>query len=145
MKKLTSSGSGLFLLELMISIVFFAIAAAGCVQIFAKAHLLSTQAEELDQAVSIAQSLVETSSGQVAESKTWYFDSLGGECERADASYQAEVTIQEEGTLRQIQVSVSDAQADAENSVQEPIYQLETKVFCQKEPDTQKGQVNGDE
>lgn len=145
MKKLTSSGSGLFLLELMISIVFFAIAATGCVQIFAKAHLLSTQAEKLDQAVSIAQSLVETNSDREAENKTWYFDRLGGECEITDAVYLAKVEVQDEGALRQIQVSVSDAQAETENRVQEPIYLLETMVFCQKKPDTQRGQVNGNE
>ena len=67
MKKIKTFGSGLFLLELMISIAFFAIAAAGCVQIFAKAHSLSGQAERLDQAVSIAQSLTEENSGQNAE------------------------------------------------------------------------------
>ena len=54
MKRKGSSGSGLFLIELMISIAFFAIASAGCVQIFAKAHRFSEEAEKLDRAVSLA-------------------------------------------------------------------------------------------
>ena len=48
MKVRESSKSSLFLLELMISIVFFALAAAGCVQVFAKAHMLSQEASRLD-------------------------------------------------------------------------------------------------
>ena len=93
MKKIKASESGLFLLELMISIAFFAIAASGCVQIFARAHSLSKQAERLDQAVSIAQNLTEENSGRSAESKTWYYDGQGETCEEAKAVYQADLRV----------------------------------------------------
>lgn len=108
MRKLTSRGSSLFLLELMISIVFFAIAAAGCVQVFAKAHTLSTEAEKLDQAVSIAQSLIEEKSGQNAESRIWYYDDQGNACDEGSAVYQAEVTVQTKEHMRQIRVVIID-------------------------------------
>ena len=124
MKKIKTSGSGLFLLELMISIAFFAIAATGCVQIFARAHSLSEQAEKLDQAVSIAQNLTEENSGQSAESKTWYYDGQGETCEEAKAVYQADLTVQMQDQMRQIQVTVADSEKKT------VLYQIETQVYC---------------
>jgi len=44
--------SGIFLLELILSILFFAIASTVCVQLFVKAHTLSNKAELLSHAVS---------------------------------------------------------------------------------------------
>lgn len=43
--------SGLFLLELIVAILFFALASAICVQIFVKAHFLSQDAAVLQSAV----------------------------------------------------------------------------------------------
>ena len=80
MKVRESSRSSLFLLELMISIVFFALAAAGCVQVFAKAHMLSQEAGRLDMAVSVAQSLAEEYSGSRTEDDRCYYDELGNVC-----------------------------------------------------------------
>ena len=133
MKKIKTSGSGLFLLELMISIAFFAIAAAGCVQIFARAHSLSKQAERLDQAVSIAQNLTEENSGRSAESKTWYYDGQGVICEEAKAVYQADLRVQVQEQMRQIQVTVADSEKKT------VLYRLETEVYCPGEADTQAG------
>ncbi len=133
MKKIKTFGSGLFLLELMISIAFFAIAAAGCVQIFARAHSLGGQAERLDQAVSIAQSLTEENSGQNAESKTWYYDDQGVTCEEAKAVYQAKVAVQTQDQMRQIQVTVEDGISKT------VLYRLETAVYCPGEADTRAG------
>ena len=133
MKKIKTFGSGLFLLELMISIAFVAIAAAGCVQIFARAHSLSGQAERLDQAVSIAQSLTEENSGQNAESKTWYYDDQGVTCEETKAVYQAKVAVQTQDQMRQIQVTVEDGISKT------VLYRLETAVYCPGEADTRAG------
>ena len=133
MKKIKTSGSGLFLLELMISITFFAIAAAGCVQIFARAHSLSKQEERLDQAVSIAQNLTEENSGRSAESKTWYYDGQGETCEEAKAVYQADLRVQVQEQMRQIQVTVADSEKKT------VLYRLETEVYCPGEADTQAG------
>ena len=136
MRKITSRGSSLFLLELMISIVFFAIAAAGCVQVFAKAHTMSTRAEKLDQAVSIAQSLIEENSGETAESGLRYYDDQGNACGEGAAVYQAEAMVQTQDQMRQIRVVITDG-------AKHLIYQLETAVYCPGEADSQTG--GGDE
>lgn len=53
------SKSGLFLIELIILILFFAVAGAICVRLFVAAHLDSTAGENLSQAVLAAQSAAE--------------------------------------------------------------------------------------
>lgn len=61
MNRLKNTGSSLFLIELMISILFFSLGSAVCVQAFAKAHMASHTAEQLSfasSAVSSAASLV---------------------------------------------------------------------------------------
>lgn len=51
--------SGLFLLELMCSILLFAVAASFCVRIFVKARLLSSDARALNQAVALCTNAAE--------------------------------------------------------------------------------------
>jgi len=57
--KYTSSKSGLFLIELIISIAFFAVSSAICVQLFAQAHTLSSKSGDINMAVTSAQSAAE--------------------------------------------------------------------------------------
>ena len=54
-----SSRSGLFLLELMIVILFFAVTSAICMNLFVQAHLTSAAGSELTSAVREAQSVAE--------------------------------------------------------------------------------------
>ncbi len=54
-----SSKSNLFLLELIISILFFSIASAACIQLFVKAHLLDDKTKEQNFAVTWSQNLAE--------------------------------------------------------------------------------------
>lgn len=56
----TRSKSSLFLTEMIISILFFSIAAACCIQIFVKAHLTSQKSENLNYAQNLASSMAET-------------------------------------------------------------------------------------
>ena len=53
------SKSGLFLMELIIAICFFAVASAVCVQLFAHAHTLSQRSKGIQMAVLNAQSVAE--------------------------------------------------------------------------------------
>ena len=53
------SRSSLFLIELTISILFFALASAACIQLFVKAHLLDKKTQETNQAVIWSQNLAE--------------------------------------------------------------------------------------
>lgn len=51
--------SRLFLLEITLAILFFSLASAICLRCFAKSHILSTQAAELNQAVSQSENIAE--------------------------------------------------------------------------------------
>ncbi len=53
------SKSSLFLMELIISILFFALASTVCIRLFAKAHLLSKQTVNETEASTLAQNLAE--------------------------------------------------------------------------------------
>lgn len=59
MKKYQKQHSGLFLIEIMVSILFFSLAAALCLQLFAKASLKSSQSIQLTHGVLIASSAAE--------------------------------------------------------------------------------------
>ncbi len=54
-----SSKSSLFLLELIIAILFFSIASAACIQLFAKAHTLDIKTGEQNQTIIWSQNLAE--------------------------------------------------------------------------------------
>ena len=56
---MNKSKSGLFLMELIIAICFFAISSAICVQLFAAAHTLSQRSKGIQMAVVNAQSVAE--------------------------------------------------------------------------------------
>lgn len=127
MKKKEVSKSSLFLLELMISMIFFALAAAGCVQIFAKAHLFSEQAEQLDMAVSIAQSVADTCHEPGTEQR--YYDASGAECEPESAAYQVQIENAEKDGMMHLKITVMQkGQEESENM----IYHLETDVYNAK-------------
>lgn len=51
--------SRLFLLEITLAILFFSLASAVCLRCFVKSHILSTQAAELNQAVSQSENIAE--------------------------------------------------------------------------------------
>lgn len=53
------SKSGLFLMELIIAIAFFAFSSSNCIQLFAKAHTLSAKSAGVNMAIATAQSAAE--------------------------------------------------------------------------------------
>lgn len=59
MKKKNSSGSGIFLMEMIVVVCFFVICASVCILAFAKADRLSRLASDRNQAVLAAQSVAE--------------------------------------------------------------------------------------
>ena len=67
--------SSLFLIELMVSLLFFSLAAGICIQFFVHSHLLSQEAANLNNAVIISQSLAEefrATSGAIGETTIYY-------------------------------------------------------------------------
>lgn len=57
------SRTSLVLMELIITILFFSLASAVCVQLFVKAHLITKETNELNNAVNISQSICEVMNG----------------------------------------------------------------------------------
>ena len=77
MQTKNSSKSGIFLMELILSILFFSIAAAVCVKLFVTAHRLSDQSVNLNHAVAMAESIAEAfygCNGNVRELETLFPD-----------------------------------------------------------------------
>lgn len=77
MQTKNSSKSGIFLMELILSILFFSIAAAVCVKLFVTAHRLSGQSVNLNHAVAMAESIAEAfygCNGNVRELETLFPD-----------------------------------------------------------------------
>lgn len=96
--KQKSSRSALFLMELIFSILFFALASAVCVQLFVKAHLLSVSTQELNHALTSAQSAaasLQAKQGDAAaalgvlggEGDTLYYNANWQPCAEAEAAY----------------------------------------------------------
>lgn len=55
----SSSKTGLFLMELIISLLFFSLAGAVCIQLFVQSHLLSNKSVDLKHSVLWAQNVAE--------------------------------------------------------------------------------------
>lgn len=59
MMKRMSSRSGLFLLELVISILFFSVASAVCIRLFVQAHFMDKDNKNLTNAVQVCENFAE--------------------------------------------------------------------------------------
>ena len=59
MNRTSNNRSGLFLLEIMIAILFFAMVSAVCLRSFARAHTLSQEASDMNQAMSHIENVAE--------------------------------------------------------------------------------------
>ena len=114
------SRTSLFLMELIIVILFFSIASAVCMQLFAKAHLTSVKTKELNHAVAIAQSYAEVMRGTDGSMDSIvanfpeaivtdnymeiFYDSDFQVCAPDAASYVSDVTITPNGAIQNITI-----------------------------------------
>lgn len=127
--------SSLFLMELMIAILFFSLASAVCVQLFVKAHLLSRETADLNQAVNQAQSTAEVLRGTDCSSSsisqylpqaeldsqgfTLYYDSGWNSCKKEMAQYELRTELSFRPQMLYSHITVTKADE------KEPIYQLD--------------------
>lgn len=142
--------SSLFLLELILAVLFFAVASALCIQIFTKAHLMSQDARDLNFAVNEVSSMAEQISAGTLHSDTAassddtasdpstqmpddslqdaaaYYDSSYASCKKADAVYVLTVHYEPEDTLLKAHISM-DTIADNRN-----IYALDVTKHRQR-------------
>jgi hypothetical protein len=123
------SKSGLFLMELVIAIGFFAVASAVCAELFANAHTTSKKGSDLSMAVVAAESAAEEfkaspDAGVPGTSVTLYYDSdwqPAASDLMEGAPYAAVITYAAEERLLAADIAVY------ENYVDEPIYRITAK------------------
>lgn len=132
-----SRRSSLFLIELMISILFFSLCATVCMQFFAKSRLISDNSTTLEHAILQAQSAAEAfESGNgtmddlksafpmgIASDDTFeiYYNNEWAECSADEGSYILKLLITDENTysgLISADITVSSKGSDL------PVYQL---------------------
>lgn len=123
MNKYSKSRTSLFLIELIISLLFFSLASAICVKFFVEAHLIGVKTRELNNAVAISQGIAEimrgtdgSLSGMVSiypnaiEGDDSYFevfyDSDFKPCSHEDAYYVSDVTVSPNGAIQNISIKV---------------------------------------
>lgn len=135
MKRRASSRSGLFLLEMMISILFFAIAAVVCIQVFVKADQLSRRAENLDMAAGICASAAELLACGNEEEIAFCYDSGWMPCEQRNAEFFLEISTEGQGRRKTWQIRVTDKKGTC-------IFEMETGHYF---PWKKEGKVTGGE
>lgn len=89
------SKTGLFLMELIVGILFFALAGALCVQLFVKANTINEESICKDQGMRVATNIVELykndKTNNLINEEILYFDDFGQAVDKEDAVYEADV------------------------------------------------------
>lgn len=115
MKKYRHSKSSLFLIEIMLNLLFFAVLVTICLQLFFKAHNLSKDTTVLHRAVTACTSIAEVYQSNLGEEDMLltifpeavfltdtiliYFDSDFAPCSEFDSTYRAVLTTNADDTL----------------------------------------------
>ena len=137
------SKTALVLMELIITILFFSLASAVCVQLFVQAHLISKETRCLNNAINIMQSISEVMNGTDGSLKSVqnYYPNAAGddnyfvvyyngdfeETDNSSAVYAADVTITTIGNLHNMTVKFIDL------SDYNVIYSLDSSKYIRKQ------------
>lgn len=122
---MNKSKSSLFLMELILAILIFAITSAICIQIFVKAHIVSQETQELNQSVTLCTSAAELFYGYDGNlskiqkqldglglseagtgSLTLYYDKDFMLCTKADGMYELSIINAKEDNLLNSDISI---------------------------------------
>lgn len=161
MKTNSSSRSGLFLMELIISILFFSLAGAVCVKLFVNSHIVSQNSVELNHALEWSQNVAEVFYGCNGnfDQMTEIFQNKFGNCTRFSDDrpafylwfdkdfkpfatthdseyarcYSLLASIQQKDELVYCNILIQKRSSVPEVSALEPIYGLTVSLFPQKE------------
>ena len=145
MQTKNSSKSGIFLMELILYILFFSIAAAVCVKLFVTAHRLSDQSVNLNHAVAMAESIAEAfygCNGNVGELETLFPDAGMDEqtmltINNTDQGLGAFVKINASGELISCEIRIGTPQQITAYQEQrtefDSVYELQLTLFPQEE------------
>ncbi len=134
--------SSIFLMELIISILFFALCAAVCIQLFVYSNTLSEESYDRNHGVTKARSVAEVliaNKGNLeslfeifpmtkeGDAVVAYYDEDGEFVSEEDGDYKLQVLVEENEGMKDINI---ETYKKGEDSI---IYQLSTKVY---EPET---------
>lgn len=131
-EKKGGSGSGLFLMEMIVVVFFFVICASQCILAFATSEKMSRQGRELNQAVTMAESIIEVWKEEGVEGLTARLGFLeeaaaGSEGKKVylagmDKEWQpAGAAGKEDGRLARIEIREEDGMAAAVVSMENPV------------------------
>ena len=119
MNKRSGSGSGIFLMEMMVVVFFFMLCASTCILAFAKSDRMSRLAWERDHAVRAAQSVAEVwklSEEQQEGEQSLYWNADWEETEnQSEAVYTGSLTeTSKEDGIQNLQIVIREAGEDGE-------------------------------
>lgn len=123
MNRYKKSKTSLFLMELVITILFFSICAAVCMQLFVRTHVLGQKTQELNHAVCEAQGFAEVMRGTngelddiiayypnaVSDGESFFeifYDSDFNKCDVDSAVYVADVTLTPNGAIQNMDIKI---------------------------------------
>lgn len=145
-----SSKSGLFLMELILAIFFFSIAAAICVRLFVTSHQLSRESVRLNHAVTMAESIAEAfygCNGEEAQLTALLADlysepvTAAGSDEALsffsvydkDKDITARITISQDGELVSCHIGIYNDPPQLYISSTVPVYVLNVSLYPQED------------
>lgn len=118
-----NSRASLFLMELMISILFFSLSSAVCIQLFVKAHTINADTEDTSNATLIAQDISELfhhTDGDKEQLLSYYtkyessnnevllyFTENGSPCSKEGANYVASLFFKQDGSYRILTMDIT--------------------------------------
>ncbi len=136
-----NSRASLFLMELMISILFFAISGAVCIQLFVKAHTINELTEDKSKATLIAQDICEYyhyTDGDKAEMLSYYWDfeesddsillyftENGSICSKVGAAYVATLSFGQESSYHILTLDIKNMENE------QSLYSTRIKKYVQ--------------
>lgn len=123
MNKYLKSKTSLFLMEMIITVLLFAVCSAVCVKFFVLAQTLSTDTRELNESVSLAQGFAEVMRGTDGDIDSIiahypeavkagddffevFYDKDFNPCEYENAVYVSDVSLSPNGAIQNMEVSV---------------------------------------
>lgn len=155
MRRRQHSRSGLFLIELTITIAFFAVTTAIFLQVFVKSHTISQQADQLFHAQEMASCVAEimggtssdASDGFVQELKKHYsrlqetsdgvhiyFDKDWNNCDAVSGQFVTCIFWQKQDEMWNIEITIEEEKksviAADHSSNDDPIYALTIQLYC---------------
>ena len=111
------SKTPLALMEQVVMVLVFALAAALCLRVFVFSNRMSQRNESIDHAVLLAQNTAETvkAHGGVREAQTLWYDDLGAPCGEETAVYEVRVQPLKNGVkgLGEAEICVCSAGPEA--------------------------------